>query len=115
HRAILRAQPPESRLLPVLSPAAPTGSTASVDFDTTKPTMVTDPEKSHVSHVTCDTASWEQQVAVALEGMEEVESYVKNDRLGFTIPYTEQGRSHLYYPDFLVRLRRDGDPFTVIL
>ena len=31
-------------------------------------------------------------------------AYVKNDHLGFTIPYVHKGRSHSYIPDFLVRL-----------
>ena len=29
---------------------------------------------------------------------------MKNERLGFTIPYVHEGRSHEYVPDFLVRL-----------
>ena len=33
---------------------------------------------------------------------------MKNDHLGFTIPYVHKGRSHSYIPDFLVRLRRPG-------
>ena len=39
-----------------------------------------------------------------------------NDRLGFTVPYTMQGRSHEYIPDFLLRLRpRDGDPVRTLI
>ena len=36
---------------------------------------------------------------------------MKNDHLGFTIPYVHKGRSHSYIPDFLVRLEPgdDGD------
>jgi len=40
-----------------------------------------------------------------LEGMDEVESYVKNHNLGFVIPYTYEGEAHSYIPDFIVRLR----------
>ena len=29
---------------------------------------------------------------------------MKNERLGFTIPYVHEGRTHEYVPDFLVRL-----------
>jgi type III restriction enzyme len=36
-------------------------------------------------------------------------SYVKNERLGFTIPYVHQGSTHEYIPDFLVRLKTDED------
>jgi len=46
-----------------------------------------------------------------------VVAYVKNDRLGFTIPYTMQGRSHEYIPDFLVRLmpRDDEGPVRTLI
>ena len=38
---------------------------------------------------------------------------MKNDRLGFTVPYAMQGRSHEYMPDFLVRLKpREDDEET---
>ena len=81
------------------------GSTNYVDFDTTRPVWVTDPEKCHISHVVCDTDSWEQKMAQTLEGMDEVESYVKNHNLGFYVPYTYEGEAHSYIPDFIVRLR----------
>ncbi len=38
-----------------------------------------------------------------------VASYVKNDHLGFLIPYVYKGRSHDYEPDFLVRLTKESD------
>ena len=38
-----------------------------------------------------------------------VKSYVKNERLGFTIPYVHEGRTHEYVPDFLVRLVTEPD------
>ena len=39
-----------------------------------------------------------------LEQMPEVLSYVKNQNLGFTIPYEYQGVSRQYTPDFIVVL-----------
>ena len=36
--------------------------------------------------------------------MDEVLAYVKNDHLGFTIPYTHRGRPHEFLPDFIVRI-----------
>jgi len=36
--------------------------------------------------------------------MDEVAAYVKNDHLGFAIPYTIDAEQHDYLPDFLVRL-----------
>jgi len=105
YRAIVDSTPGEQKLLPILQPYDTVGSTSYVDFDTTRPVMVTDPEKCHISHVVCDTDSWEQKMAQVLEDMPEVESYVKNHNLGFFIPYTYEGEAHSYIPDFIVRLR----------
>ena len=88
----------------------PIGSTGDVDFHTRKRTVPT--EKSEVSHVTLDGKdgnTWEQLLASELELNRNVKSYVKNDHLGFTIPYVYKGRSHSYIPDFLVRLEPGGD------
>jgi type III restriction enzyme len=105
YRAIVSSTPGVRRLLPILRPYDTVGSTSYVDFDTTRPVWKTDPEKCHISHVVCDTDSWEQKMAQQLEDMDEVESYVKNHNLGFTIPYTYEGVAHQYIPDFIVRLR----------
>ena len=88
----------------------PVGSTDDVDFLTRKRTVPT--EKSEVTHVTLDGKdgnTWEQLLASELELNRNVTSYVKNDHLGFTIPYVHKGRSHEYVPDFLVRLERRAD------
>jgi type III restriction enzyme len=57
--------------------------------------------RCHVSYVVADTGSWEQKMAQALEEMDEVRRYVKNQGLGFTIPYTLEGEEHNYMPDFI--------------
>jgi len=49
-------------------------------------------------------------VAYAFERMEGVIAYVRNDHLGFTIPYLWQSQQHEYRPDYLVRLRCPGAP-----
>jgi type III restriction enzyme len=104
YRSIMAADPGERALLAVLAPYDQTGSTRHVEFDTTKPVMETDPERCHVSHVVGDTGDWEQKVARALETMPEVIAYVKNQGLGFTIPYTIDGEERQYVPDFIARL-----------
>jgi type III restriction enzyme len=96
------------RILPILQPYDPTGSTASVDFDTTRRAYPTAEERCHVTHVVCDSG-WEDHVAQVLEEITDVAAYVKNDHLGFAIPYTHLGQSRQYFPDFLVRLRDPGD------
>ncbi|SDP61113.1 type III restriction enzyme [Pedococcus dokdonensis] len=99
------------RLRPMLNRFDPEGSTGDVDFDTRKSTVST--EKSEVSHVTLDGKdgnTWEQLLASELELNRNVDAYVKNDHLGFSIPYVHKGRTHSYVPDFLVRLQPlDGD------
>jgi type III restriction enzyme len=92
-----------ARLLAVPAPYEPVGWTASVDFDTAKPVMVTDPEKCHVEYVTADS-NWEHVLSERLEGMPEVRAYVKNQGLGFTIPYTVDAKERTYLPDFIARI-----------
>jgi type III restriction enzyme len=103
YRAIVAADSGAKRLLPIPKPYDTVGSTRHVDFDTTRPTWKTRPDKCHISHVVCDTESWEQKMAQALEEMDEVVAYVKNHNLGFLIPYTTSGDQRHYMPDFIVR------------
>lgn len=98
------------RLRPMINRFDPQGSTATVDFVTRK--RVVSADKSEVSHVTLDGKdgnTWEQLLAAELELNKNVHAYVKNDHLGFAVPYVHKGRSHSYVPDFLVRLKeQDG-------
>src|SRR5262249_31664678 len=114
YKAIVASTPGEKRLRPILEPYDTVGSTAHVDFDTVRNTYVTRADKCHVSHVVADTESWEQKLAQSLEEMDEVECYVKNQNVGFTIPYTLEGEQRKYYADFLARVR-DGRPDMVNL
>ena len=107
--AIVAEDERAERLLPVFD-ADRDGSTDLVNFDTTRPAHATGSERCHISHVVVDSG-WEQAVATLLEDMQGVAAYVKNDHLGFTIPYTYEGRAARYTPDFLVRLD-GGDGIT---
>jgi type III restriction enzyme len=112
YRGVVAATAGEKRLLPLLRPYETIGSTASVSFDTSKSVYAT--QSSPLNYVVLDS-DWEAKVAEALESMEEVVSYVKNDdRVGFRIPYTDGGRPHDYIPDFLIRWRApDGEVMVV--
>lgn len=92
----------EKRILPILAPYDTVGSTRYVDFLTTKP--IAETIKSHINYVVADTEEWEQGVAKKLEQMPEVLAYVKNQNLGFSIPYEHQGFSRHYLPDFIAVL-----------
>lgn len=109
YHSIVAGKQEEHRLLPILRPYDVEGTTRYVDFDTVKPVYLTRGDKCHVSHVVADTGSWEQKVAQSLEDMDEVVAYVKNQSLGFTIPYTLNGEEKQYYPDFIARIRNGDD------
>lgn len=107
---------PDKFVKPILRPHDPIGSTRYVDFSTARPVYTTDPNKNHISHVVADTNSWEQKMAQILEDMDEVDCYVKNQGLGFLIPYILKGQQKNYQPDFIVRIN-DGhkDPLNLIV
>ena len=87
------------------------GSTAEVDFETRRePYPVV---KSHVNAVVPDTAAWEQSAAYRLDRSEHVQSFVKNEGLGFAVPYLHDGEHHEYIPDFIIRLA--GEPARYLI
>ncbi|MGH9432097.1 MAG: BPTD_3080 family restriction endonuclease [Terriglobia bacterium] len=104
YKAVVASTHREKILKPILRPYDPVGSTRYLDFDTTRNVYATREDKCHVNFVVADTESWEQKMAQTLEDMDEVLCYVKNQNLGFTIPYTINGEEHNYVPDFIVRL-----------
>jgi len=109
YNAIVASEEGPKYLKPILRPYDSIGSTRYVDFDTTRPVYPTDPAKCHISHVVADTESWEQKMGQALEEMDEVDCYVKNHNLHFTIPYTLNGEDKDYIPDFIVRIRDEAN------
>jgi type III restriction enzyme len=115
HRAIVRTNPGSSSLQPVFRRDRDRGSSSSVDFDTTRQVYETDPGKCQVSHVVLDSG-WEGKMAESLESMDEVLAYVKNDHLGFTIPYAIDGDHRSYLPDFVVRYNDGRDePLNLVV
>lgn len=100
----------EAPLLPILNRYKPFGSTADVDFKTTR--VCHSAQKSHINLVPTDTATWERSAAFRLEMSPEVAFYARNDELGLAIAYDFMGGSYHYEPDFLVRL---ANGTTVVL
>tara|TARA_B100000965_G_C19599930_1_gene762000 strand:- start:2735 stop:5755 length:3021 start_codon:yes stop_codon:yes gene_type:complete len=98
----------EKTLVPILNPYNKYSSTSYVNFDTVKECMRTSTEKCHISHVVQDSG-WEKRVAKYIEQIPEVIKYVKNDHLGFMIPYTLGGFHKNYYPDFICVLKRKNE------
>ncbi len=91
------------KIRPVVGPD-PTGSSRFVDFHTTRITLMdTDPTKSQVNLVLWES-TWEAAFAERLEKLDRVRGYVKNNGLGFEVPYTFMGEEHFYRPDFIVQM-----------
>jgi type III restriction enzyme len=106
----------EPPLLPLLNRYKEIGTTAEVDFKTTRPVHST--QHSHINQVVADTKTWESSVAFRLEQCVEqgsVRFYARNDGLGLVIPYAYMGVAHNYEPDFLVRLDVPGPDLTLVL
>jgi type III restriction enzyme len=93
----------EAPEVPVYEQHRPPGSTADVDYWTSRD--VREVLKSHVNYVVADTQKWEQSAAYYIDKSEHVEAFVKNAGLGFAIPYFHNGQPHDYVPDFLIRLK----------
>jgi len=102
YHAIVNADEGTKRLMPILRPFDTIGSTRYVDFDTTRETYRAREDKCHVSDVVLHSG-WEGKMAQTLEDMKEVFCYVKNQNLGFTIPYVLDSEEHDYIPDFIVK------------
>ena len=107
-KAIVANRGTASNLMPIFDTTHSQSDTSIVDFTTSRPATPADPDKCPVTHVVADSG-WETTVAAALENSRLVASYVKNDGLQFYVPYTYQGLSHRYLPDFLVRITDPGD------
>ena len=100
----------EAPLMPITNRYKPIGSTAEVDFKTTRACYAT--MKSHIDQVVPDNLVWESSSAFRLESSDAVQFYARNDHMGLTIPYEYMNIDHSYEPDFLVRL---SNGVTVVL
>lgn len=101
----------------VLDSYNPRGSTSHVNFITSKECQPTGarPPKSHISHVVKDSG-WEGELANVLEAHPKVISYVKNQGMGFDVPYLMGGQAKRYVPDFIARLDVGGEePINLVL
>ena len=58
-------------------------------------------KKTQTNLVACHN-DFEQSFAKFLDNAEDVKSYIKNERLGFSLTYYEANRPRQYFPDFIV-------------
>jgi type III restriction enzyme len=87
---------------PILNYYNKFGSTRYVSGNTVKEVYET--KKSHVNFVVMDSG-WEGICAKTLEEIISVKSYVKNQFLGFSVPYNKDGKDHLYFPDMIALVK----------
>ncbi|MEZ4722910.1 MAG: DEAD/DEAH box helicase family protein [Flavobacteriales bacterium] len=88
------------------------GSTKYVNGQTSKECF--DTQKSHVNKVVMDS-DWEAICAKTLEELDEVESYVKNQFLGFAIPYEKNGETHQYFTDFIAKVKTGENSYANLM
>jgi hypothetical protein len=93
----------------VLDPYNPTGSTAYVNFNTSKKDRwQTVARRCHINWVILDS-DWEAEFCRVAEAHPKVRAYAKNHNLGLEVPYKYGSESRKYLPDFIV-LVDDGHP-----
>jgi type III restriction enzyme len=86
----------------VLDPYNEVGSTAHVNFNTSKADRwETNSQKCHINYVILDS-DWEAEFCRIAEEHPKVQAYVKNHNLGFTVPYRMGSVSRQYIPDYIV-------------
>lgn len=108
----------ENPVKAILDAYNPTGSTAYVNFTTSK-TLRWDtkgpPPKCHLNWIVCDS-DWEAELCRVVEAHPKVRAYVKNQNLGLEVPYLMGSTQRKYLPDFIVQID-DGhpDPLNLII
>ena len=117
YNAMVGAMSDKSKICAVLDPYNLKSSTAHVNFYTTKKTYETASDKCHVNRAVVDSG-WEAEFARVVEQHPKVISYVKNQGLGFEVPYKDGSTARIYVPDFIV-LIDDGngpdDPLRLVV
>ena len=115
---ITRALVGERPIKAVLDPYNPVGSTAHVNFNTSKTSRYeTDARKCHLNWVILDS-DWEAEFCRVAEAHPKVLAYVKNHNLGLEVPYRYGSETRKYIPDFIVLVddgRGKDDPLHLIV
>lgn len=118
HAAITRAFVGKEAVQAILAPYNPQGTSHDVSFMTAKDKLFpTRPDRCHVNVVIADSR-WEEMFCEVVEEHPRTLAYVRNEGLGFEVPYALAGRDHRYLPDFIV-LVEDGhgedDPLHLVV
>ena len=101
---ITRAEQGRRPIKAVLDPYNPTGSTAHVNFNTSKKDRwETKSDRCHINWVILDS-DWESEFCRVAEAHPRVKAYVKNHNLGLEVPYRYGSETRKYIPDFIVQI-----------
>jgi len=93
-----------SQIQAVLDPYNPVGTTAHVNFTTSKTDRwEASAQHCHLNWLIMDS-DWEAEFCRAAEAHDKVKSYVKNHNLGFEVPYLVGAETRRYRPDFILRV-----------
>ncbi len=88
----------------VFDPYNPIGSTAHVNFNTSKTDRwETDARRCHINWAVLDS-DWEGEFCRVVESHPRVRAYVKNHNLGLEVPYRYGSETHQYIPDFIINI-----------
>ncbi len=100
----------------VLDPYNPTGSSAHVNFYTSRASRwQTDSRRCHVNWVALDS-DWEAEFCRVAEAHPRVLAYVKNQGLGLEVPYRNGSYTKKYLPDFIARVDDGGaEPLNLVV
>jgi len=115
-RALVGSRPIKA----VLDPYNPTGSTAHVNFNTSKTERWETsgpPPKCQLNWVILDS-EWEAEFCRVAEKQPRVKAYVKNHNLGLEVPYRYGSEMRQYRPDFIVLVddeRGDDDLLHLVV
>lgn len=118
YRACVESETGETTIRAVLDAYNAVGSSWHVGFHTTKDNFWTPKaERCQINLIVCD-GNWEAAAAQILDSHRAVLRYVKNDHLGFEVPYVFLKQERRYRPDFIAVVD-DGygadDPLSLVL
>ena len=106
-RGVVAKSGHERQIKVIFDPYNPDGNTRHVNFSTSKELRwKTDENKCHINWAICDS-TWEMEFCRIVEKHRRVRAYVRNDNLGFEVPYYYRSESRIYLPDFIVLVDDD--------
>lgn len=100
----------------IFDPFNPAGSTHHVNFTTSKTNLwQSRQDRCQINWVVCDS-DWEAEFCRVVEDHPKVLAYVKNQNLGFEVPYLMGATPRRYLPDFIVRIDDGGaEPLNLVV